>query len=409
MAKGYLIAVGASLVDGAAYGTPGHTYALPGVADDALAVSDRATAAGLAVAACLTGVDASTAKFNEALGAVAALATADDLVVLYFSGHGTLLQATSIYEDPTSSEVSDIDAALCFYDRPFIDDEMGNVYAKFGAGTRLLVMLDACYAGGMDDGLEAPPLASQGDPAVAPMARRAAPPRRLPSALERAFFDWRTRGRESLQVSLDYARGYDKLLPFHVAEFGFIANLPTYRRELPHRRWPTTLAHFNSDAYVSAATRNRIQLAPKAVRDALLTAAFARDLAAAEGAPGVRQWSLEGPHRSVVVDVVGGVIPHSARGSRKAALARRRSHAPTVSGPQVQMLCATGDSLAKQGVFTPLFLALQPGFAGSHVSFVKQLDENVRALVGAGSQSVTRSYSRPEPTTFTLQAPWQVA
>lgn len=432
MPKGYVITVGASLVSGAPFGRPDLTYSLPSAETDAFAVRDRALAEGLTIHACLTGGDATTAAFSSAVASVATAASSEDLVILHFSGHGTILYAPNLHEDPSSPSWGDLNAAICFFDRPFLDDELLLLYAKFKTGTRVLVLLDSCYSGGMTDGLESPALGTQADPVLAaalpppppspspvPHALPHIPPRpsqpdvprmrRLPTAIERAFLDWLGRGKDSEQVALGAAKFFGKLLPFHHAELSFIANLPAYRQALPDRLWPRTFAEFNSDRFVSPATRHRIQLLPKKQREAVLMSAFAEGRIAADHPTALRRWELEGPHRNVVIDVPDGALLRWVEGFRNAApRALLRSARPPV-GPSVQMLCATVDGFAKSNVFTPQFLQLEPGYAKSHVSFAKELDSRIHTIVGPWGQSVTRAYSAPEPVTFTLQHPWQVS
>ena len=71
----------------------------------------------------------------------------------------------------------------------------------------------------------------------------------------------------SLYLRLLRRKPFGKLLPFDVAEMAFIAGLPWYRKALPDRRWPTTIAQFNSDEFVSAQTRHRLSLLPQSQRD----------------------------------------------------------------------------------------------------------------------------------------------
>jgi hypothetical protein len=408
MARGYIITVGASLVDGRPYGSAGTVYALPGAEDEALSVKTQAAAQGFTVSASLAGVGATAAAFRSAVTAVAATATSDDLVVLYFSGHGTILRAPTLTEDPSASTVSFFNAALAFYERPFLDDELIGLYALFKPGTRILVLLDACYAGGMSDGLDSLPLEAQLSPGTPAFWSGPLPSARLPSLIERAYLDWFGRGRDSVEVSLAYAKRFDRLIPFHVAELAFVANLPAYRAALPDRRWPATVAEFNSKDYIAPQTRHRIQLAPKAIRDGILTRAFSEGLVADDDPRGLSRWTLVGPHRDLVVDVLGGRLARRIRGFDHALSRRTAARARPAVGPHVQMLSATGDGYCRMGLFTPQLLLLQPDYPLDHVQFAKDLDAAVRAQPLWSGQRVARAYSVPEPTAFTLQRPWQV-
>lgn len=384
MARGYLIAVGASRVDGTSYGLHDATLALDSAETDADAIVARARERGLAVLSTLKGADATTANFFAAVDAAAEAATGDDLVVLYFSGHGTISRARTPHEDPWSEAFGIMNSSICFCDRPLLDDEMPNLYAKFSASTRLLVMIDACNGGGMSDGLRRPPLASQLDPQPATSAAAETErlgevrSRPLPSAIERAFLDWSRRGRDAGPIAREYAVAFGKLLPFDAAELALISNLPAYRKALPDGRWPSTFAQFNSAEYVSDATRHRLQLLPAAHRDAVLSRAFS-----------------------------DGLADHHTPGTSKPSPSPLTAPRSAV-GPQVQMLSTTAEGFAEATVFTSQFLALEPSYPFSHVRFARDLDAAIRARLQKDTPAVERAYSAPEPATFTLQHPWQV-
>ncbi len=414
MAKGYLITVGASRVDGVSYGLHDKTLELDSAERDADAIASRARERGLTVLSTLKGADATTANFIAAVDAAAEAAVGDDLVVLHFSGHGTISRARTPHEDQWSEAYGLMNSSICFYDRPLLDDEMPNLYAKFGASTRVLVMIDACNGGGMSDGLRRPPLASQLDPsaptsAVDGSSTRAARSRPLPSAIERAFLDWSRRGNDAGPVARRYAETFGKLLPFDAAELALVSNLPAYRRALPDGRWPSTISQFNSANYVSEATRHRLQLLPAAHRDAVLSRAFADGLTRRNERGAAERWTLEGPHRDVDVDVLDGALAPRTRGARSAPSPAPLTAPRSAVGPQVQMLSTTAEGFAYASTFTTQFLALEPSYSFSHVRFARDLDANIRAALRLNTPSVERAFSAPEPVAFTLQHPWQVS
>jgi PKD repeat protein len=89
-----------------------------------------------------------TANFRSALDALAS-ASADDLLLVFFSGHG------NYYEDANGDEADGYDEAVLFYDAPMLDDTLALLLEQVPM-QRLAVFVDACYSGGELDSRAAP-------------------------------------------------------------------------------------------------------------------------------------------------------------------------------------------------------------------------------------------------------------
>jgi PKD repeat protein len=93
----------------------------------------------------LLNQQATSANFRTVLDAMMG-ASADDLLLVYFSGHGTY------YEDGNGDEADGYDEALLFYDytNPMLDDTLALLLEQLPT-QRLAVIVDACYSGGQLD------------------------------------------------------------------------------------------------------------------------------------------------------------------------------------------------------------------------------------------------------------------
>ncbi len=89
-----------------------------------------------------------TANFRSALDALAG-ASADDLLLVFFSGHG------NYYEDANGDEADGYDEAVLFYDAPILDDTLALLFEQVPM-QRLAIFVDACYSGGELDSRAAP-------------------------------------------------------------------------------------------------------------------------------------------------------------------------------------------------------------------------------------------------------------
>jgi hypothetical protein len=91
----------------------------------------------------LLNSDATTVNFIAGLNAISAQATPNDVLVIFYSGHG------SQWGDmPPLDEVDGLDEALCFLDYDMTDDWLAALLNNVPVG-QLLVLVDACYSGGL--------------------------------------------------------------------------------------------------------------------------------------------------------------------------------------------------------------------------------------------------------------------
>lgn len=126
---------------------PGEENDLPLTDDDAVRVREALIeGAGMAArnAHTLINGQATKARFREAIAAVGARADADDMVVIFFSGHGDRVARPG---GPDSRDPDGFDETIELYDGALTDDELADLLDGIDAGTVLLV-LDSCFSGG---------------------------------------------------------------------------------------------------------------------------------------------------------------------------------------------------------------------------------------------------------------------
>ena len=123
-------------------------------ADDARRLrNDLIRGAGMRTedAALLVDRGATVGAFRRALAGVADRAVPNDLVVIFFSGHGDRVERTSAQPaDPDG-----FDETITMYDGELTDDEMNRLLGAVRG--RVLLVLDSCYSGGFSkDVISAP-------------------------------------------------------------------------------------------------------------------------------------------------------------------------------------------------------------------------------------------------------------
>lgn len=114
--------------------------------DDAAAMRDRlASLPGWSAdrILLLLNQNATLVNFRAALAALAD-ASADDLLVIHFSGHG------NYYQDGNGDEADGYDEALEFFDTPLLDDSLALLLENVPM-RRIAVFIDTCYSGGQLD------------------------------------------------------------------------------------------------------------------------------------------------------------------------------------------------------------------------------------------------------------------
>lgn len=87
--------------------------------------------------------DATTTNFITALNAISAQATANDTLVIFYSGHGGQWADIAPFD-----EADGYDESLCFIDVDMTDDQLAWLLSSVPV-SKLLVLVDACFSGGM--------------------------------------------------------------------------------------------------------------------------------------------------------------------------------------------------------------------------------------------------------------------
>jgi hypothetical protein len=132
-----------------------HNSHLYGCADDARLLGQAFRASHLQSATeqqVLADGQATRQAFLAGIGWLAQRATADDVVLVFFSGHG----GTVADARPGGDELSGLDATVVLQDGPLTDDEVVERLARVRART-IILALDSCHAGGFaDDWVRAP-------------------------------------------------------------------------------------------------------------------------------------------------------------------------------------------------------------------------------------------------------------
>jgi len=138
---GRLLGLFAGITD---YGE-GHSD-LYGCADDATLLARAFRERGLmgeAQQTVLTDIDANLAAFRAGLHRLAEQSTAQDVVVIFYSGHGGTESTPS--EDPR--ELDGADENIVLYDGNLLDDEVVSLIDGITADV-IILALDACHSGG---------------------------------------------------------------------------------------------------------------------------------------------------------------------------------------------------------------------------------------------------------------------
>lgn len=92
----------------------------------------------------LVDEDATRERTRAEIRRLAGESGPDDLLVIFFSGHGVQIPRTRA---PSPADPDALDEAIWLYDGPIFDDELSALIGPTGAGVTMVV-LDACYSGG---------------------------------------------------------------------------------------------------------------------------------------------------------------------------------------------------------------------------------------------------------------------
>jgi PKD repeat protein len=92
----------------------------------------------------LTNAQATTVAFRAMLDIVSSIASPDDTLLVFFSGHG------NYYLDSNGDEADGYDEAVLFYDTALLDDTLAALLEDVTT-QRIAVFIDACFSGGQLD------------------------------------------------------------------------------------------------------------------------------------------------------------------------------------------------------------------------------------------------------------------
>jgi metacaspase-1 len=143
--QGISIHIGLNEVDPDHYG--GWSGKLNACEADAGDMERIATARDFETTTILTS-DATADAVTSAISDVAGRLEQDDILFLTYSGHGGQVP------DTNNDEAQDqLDETWVLFDRQLVDDELYDLYSKFGAGTRIFVFSDSCHSGSVNRGI----------------------------------------------------------------------------------------------------------------------------------------------------------------------------------------------------------------------------------------------------------------
>ncbi len=146
MPNGISIHIGLNEVDATHYRNH-QAFPLTGCIRDAHAMYELAAAAGFEPT-LITGKDATAQAVVNAITEAGKRVGADGTLLLTFSGHGGRVR--DLGDDPLDDDLRDgLDETWYLYDRQLTDDELAGCLAGFPEGSRVLIVSDSCFSGGM--------------------------------------------------------------------------------------------------------------------------------------------------------------------------------------------------------------------------------------------------------------------
>ena len=99
---------------------------------------------------------ATRSNFEDATREIAERASGDDLIVLFFSGHGGQKIPESMSNRERGDDPDGIDETLVLYDSEMSDNEFRDLLLATKGDASVLVVLDACFSGGFQKDISAP-------------------------------------------------------------------------------------------------------------------------------------------------------------------------------------------------------------------------------------------------------------
>src|SRR5690349_21373816 len=139
MARGISLHVGINKQSSAFPNAP----TLRGCENDALAMEQIAEAKGFQTRDLLLGSDATYARVTTRILSAAAELEAGDIFLFTFAGHGFQVVDVGTGQD----EPDFLDEALLLFDVELLDDVLRkNMWPRFKAGVRVLMVADSCHS-----------------------------------------------------------------------------------------------------------------------------------------------------------------------------------------------------------------------------------------------------------------------
>lgn len=136
--NGLSLHIGLNNVDPAAYPFP--VPVLAGCVNDANDMRDLALNMGFRSKQLLDSAATSTAV-KSAIETAAQTLLPGDLLVITYSGHGSQIP------DTMGEESDQLDETWVLWDRQLLDDELYDLWCRFQAGVRILLISDSCHSG----------------------------------------------------------------------------------------------------------------------------------------------------------------------------------------------------------------------------------------------------------------------
>lgn len=139
--KIYSLSIGVAYTDENHYGTD--LTQLPCCMNDARYVHRFSELFNYDESNLLLNEQATVASVKQEITRYSKLAEKDDLVIIYYSGHGGRIIDMN-FDEPIEEG---LDQTFCLYDRQIIDDEFRYLWKKFKEGVNILFIADSCHSG----------------------------------------------------------------------------------------------------------------------------------------------------------------------------------------------------------------------------------------------------------------------
>lgn len=130
--------IGLNSVDPSKY--EGWDGTLAACENDAISMEQIASSLGYETHKLITK-NATRAAVIDAMSKAAAKLKDEDIFLLTYSGHGGQVP------DKNGDEIDGEDETWVLYDGELVDDQLHELYLKFSAGTRIVVLSDSCHSG----------------------------------------------------------------------------------------------------------------------------------------------------------------------------------------------------------------------------------------------------------------------